>query len=232
MPNSELIARVAELREKGRTPKEIARALGMRPAEVAPLIRAVGATAPKEEAPLVGCWVTDNWSAGLTVAGDHPDWPGAGSTDPDSESGLMGVLVAREHGSSVSAVGFLVDVWCMGVKNVHGPKTMNRAKLPDFRRNFFKAFSQPSVPAPLDLARHVVFGAVEYARGLGLEPYPDYAKCAGHLGEWAGPSDITFGRDGKPLYINGPRDDTFGVISALRKSVGDDNFHYVLGGPA
>jgi hypothetical protein len=50
MPSQELMGRVAELRRDGRTPKEIARALGLKPAEVAPLIRAVGAAAPAREA--------------------------------------------------------------------------------------------------------------------------------------------------------------------------------------
>ncbi|MGH3166180.1 MAG: helix-turn-helix domain-containing protein, partial [Trebonia sp.] len=186
MPSQELIDRVAELRGQGRTPKEIARALGLKPAEVTPLIRAVGAAAPRLEAPVTGCWVSDNWSEGLTISGHHPDWPGTRPVGTDTESGLMGVLVAREHGSSVSAAGFLVDLWCMGVKDTHGPKTMDRRKLPAFTGRFFGAFSQPPVPAPLDLARHVVFGAVDYARGLGLEPYQDFAKCAGHLGEWTG----------------------------------------------
>lgn len=231
MPDQELIARVAELREKGRTPKEIARALGLRPSQVAPLIRAVGEVTPKQEAPLAGCWVTANWSAGLEIAGDHPDWPGIGNADlDDGESGLAGVLVAREHGSSVSVVGFLVDVWCLGVKDAWPPKTMNRVKLPEYRARFFSSFRQPSLSAPLDLAQHLVFGAVDYAKAMGLDPHPDYLKSVGHLGEWNGPSDITFGRDGKPLYINGPHDDAFGIISKLRASVGDDGFHYVLGG--
>ena len=43
MTNPELIERVRELRQRGRTPKEIARALGLPPAAVAPLIRAVAA---------------------------------------------------------------------------------------------------------------------------------------------------------------------------------------------
>jgi hypothetical protein len=82
------------------------------------------------------------------------------------------------------------------------------------------------VSAPLDLARQAVFGAVEYARGMGLEPHPDFAKCTGHLGEWDGSSDITFGRDGVPMYMQGPHDDMFAVISTLRKTVRDGNFHY------
>ena len=57
MTNPELIERVRELRQRGRTPKEIARVLGLPPAAVAPLIRAVAAAQPKSEAPLAGCWV-------------------------------------------------------------------------------------------------------------------------------------------------------------------------------
>ena len=41
---------------------------------------------------------------------------------------------------------------------------MDRRKLPDFLSFFFRSFSRPPVPAPLDLARPVVFGAVDYAR--------------------------------------------------------------------
>jgi hypothetical protein len=225
MSSPELVERVAELRRNGRTPKEIARALGLKPAEVTPLIRAVGAAAPKREAALAGCWVSDDWAAGLSVNG-HPEWPGVQAAE-DGESGLMGVLVAREHGSSVSACGYLVDVWCLGVKNCNGPKTMDRRKLPDFVSFFFSSFSRPPVPAPLELAQQVVFGAVGYARGMGLEPHTDFAKCAGHLGEWNGSCDITFGRDGMPVYIQGPHDDMFTVMATLRKTVGDGNFHYV-----
>jgi hypothetical protein len=59
------------------------------------------------------------------------------------------------------------------VKNTNGPKTMERRKLPDFARVFFSAWpSQAPVLAPLELARHIVFGAVDYARDLGFEPHP------------------------------------------------------------
>lgn len=234
--NSELVERVSELRQKGRTPKEIARALGLRPADVIPVIRAIGAQAPRREAPVAGCWVTDHWAERLGVTG-HADWPGMSPEDPEcGESGLVGVLVARDTGSTVSVCGFLVDVFCLGVKDTNGPKTMDRRKLPDFSWRFFSAWSERTpVPAPLELARHVVLGAVDYARSLGFEPHPDFAKGAALLGDWEpGSSDITFGRDGKPLYINGPRDNTYGNIAKLRQTVGDGNFDYLiqLPGPA
>jgi hypothetical protein len=228
--NSELVERVTELRRKGRTPKEIARALGLKPADVMPVIRAIGAQAPRREMPVAGCWVTGHWTHKLGVTG-HSDWPGMSPAESaDGESGLVGVLVARDTGSTVSACGFLVDVFCLGVKNTNDPKTMDRRKLPDFVRDFFGAWShRPPVPAPLELARHIVFGAVDYARSLGFEPHPDFAKGAALLGDWEeGSSDVTFGQDGKPFYINGPRDNTYGIIAKLRQTVGDGNFDYLV----
>ena len=228
--NSELAQRVSELRSKGRTPKEIARALGVKPADVMPIIRAIGAQAPRREAPVAGCWVTNHWADKLSVRG-HADWPGMSAPESEpGESGLVGVLVARDTGSTVLACGFLVDVFCLGVKNTNGPKTMDRRKLPDFLRTFSGAWSRRRpVPAPLELARHVVFGAVDYARSLGFEPHPDFARGAALLGDWEeGSSDVTFGQDGKPFYINGPRDDAFGIMTKLRQTAGEGNFDYLV----
>jgi hypothetical protein len=59
MPDDELLERVRELRARGRSPKEIARALKMPPAAVAPLIRRLAAVAfgsypgPPVKVPLV-----------------------------------------------------------------------------------------------------------------------------------------------------------------------------------
>lgn len=46
MDDEELIHEVRRLRAKGHSPKEIARALGVRPALVAPLVRRIGAENP------------------------------------------------------------------------------------------------------------------------------------------------------------------------------------------
>jgi hypothetical protein len=88
-----------------------------------------------------------------------------------------------------------------------------------------------AVEAPLDLVRHLVWGAVDYARALGFEPHPDFGATAGHLGSWDEKSAITFGRDGKPFFVQGPHDNPRAVIRTLTDSVGEGNFHVVLGGP-
>jgi hypothetical protein len=106
---------------------------------------------------------------------------------------------------------------------------MDQRELLAFRRSYFAGFDGDPVPAPLELAQHLVLGAVEYARGLGFEPPPDFAATAGQLGDWAGPSDITFGHDGKPFYIQGPYDNPTAVIRTLDRTVGRDNYHYLIG---
>ena len=76
MDSQELLGRVRTLRAHGYAPKQIARALGVPPATVAPLVRAIAAAdqAGVGERTLVGCWVSPVWSQGLTVKG-HPEWP-------------------------------------------------------------------------------------------------------------------------------------------------------------
>lgn len=227
--DDDLGGRVRELRAAGRSPKEISRALGVRPAAVASLVRAIaqqdGAAVP--ESAVIGCWVSPGWSSGLSIDG-HDEWPDGNAADPGI-SGVATVAVARRHRPRrVSVCGYLVDVFCLGVKNALGPKVMNDRELPAFLDTFFGVFENVGAPteAPLELARHLVWGAVDYARGLGFEPHPDFSSAADHLGSWEGSSAITFGRDGVPLFIQGPHDDPARVIRTLNRSAGEGNFHF------
>ena len=147
-----------------------------------------------------------------------------------SPEGVACVVVARRHRPQrVSVCGYLVDVYCLGVKNALGPQIVNERDLPAFLRRFFAPFDQVSAPraAPLELARHLVRGAVDYARGLGFEPVPDFEPAAGHLGPWQETGAITFGRHGVPFYLSGPFDNPAPVIRTLTSSVGKGNFHYI-----
>jgi hypothetical protein len=85
------------------------------------------------------------------------------------------------------------------------------------------------VAAPLELARHLVLGAIDYARSLGFGPRPDFAPARPKLGDWEGPSALTFGKDGKPYYISGPHDDASRVIATLERTVGRDGYHFIVG---
>lgn len=214
MTNSEVLERVRELRERGRTPKEIARALGLPPSAVTPLIREVAASQPPKADALITCQVSPGWAAGLTVKG-HDDWPGVADS---GGSGMASVLIARDKGGKVSMCSYLLDTWCLGVKDAIPPRSMDRRKLPEAIDMNFQSFGGRPLAVPLELAQQLVFGVVDYARGLGFEPHADYRKCDGYLGDWNGSCDITFGRDGEPTYISGPHDNAARILRTLRKN--------------
>ena len=229
MTDKELEQSVRRLRADGSAPKEIARALGVRPAVVAPLVRMIAAerTAVGTDPELAGCWVSPGWRAGLTVTG-HPEWPDGETVDPET-GGLVGVLVAREdRNQKVSVCGYLVDVYCLGVKNVLGPDRMRCSELPSFQRLYFRAWMSGGMPAPIQLARELVLGAVEYAHTLGFAPHSDFEAARGLLGVWEGPGAIRFGCDGKPTFNPGPYDDPAYVLRTLEESVGAENFHFTV----
>jgi len=229
MSDDELEQAVRGLRAEGYAPKEIARALGVRPAVVAPLVRMIAAERANiaTEPELAGCWVSPGWRAGLTVAG-HPEWP-CGETVGHETDGLVGVLIALEsRNHKVSVCGYLLDVYCLGVKNALGPDRMHRGELPGFARSFFSAWDTGGVPAPVELARELVFGAVEYAQDLRFAPHPDFERARDHLGAWEGPCAIRFGRNGKPFFAQGPYDDPATVLSTLEESVGSGNFNFTV----
>jgi hypothetical protein len=229
MGSPELLDQVRQLRGEGKSPKQIARALGMAPSAVAPLVRAIAAQrATATQSQLVGCWVNTGWSLGLSVD------PARGWSDEapptDGTGGLVSVLVARRHRwDKVSMCGYLADVYCLGVKNVLGPDLTDELALRQFLPTYYAAYPHGWQDAPIELAQHIVFGAIAYARSLGFEPAATFAPTAEHLGAWEGPSAITFGKNGKPFYISGPNDNPRKVINTLEHAVGPPpSFDYVI----
>jgi hypothetical protein len=203
-----LLQQVRQLRAQGASPKEIARTLRVPPAKVAPLVRLIAAqNAELQRRPdVVECWVSPGWHEGLTFE-PHPDWP-VNPSAPDGTGGLVTAMVARPDQRSRSRVCvYLVDTFCLGVKNVIGPEAVSNNVLRKLRYTVFAGCDELAVHAPLELVQHLVFGAVEFARGLGFEPHPDFATAAHHLGAWSGHCPIRFGYKGSPFYIQGPYDD-------------------------
>lgn len=228
MTDEELLSNVRALRSGGLSPKEIARSLGVRPAAIAGLVPTIAAEdgVMQEQA---DCWINAGWSAGLTVSG-HPE-----SRDPGGDGqagGLVTALVARRrrHRHGVTVCVYLLDVYCLGVKNALGPRRLDDDQLRGFTRQIFGGYGEPSISAPIDLVRDLVFGAVDYARALGFDPHPDFEPAREHLGPWSGPSPITFGCNGKPTYVQGPHDDPTQVIRTLRRAVGRRGFEYTVEG--
>jgi hypothetical protein len=221
--------RVRQLRAQGLSPTEIARNLGIRPAEAASIVRQHARQNDTQDgdAERFECLLNAGWSTGLQING-HPEWhdPGAEATP----GGLVTALVARRrrHRRGASICVYLLDVWCLGVKNALGPTTIDEQSLRHRTLEFFRGYLDPPLAAPIELVRDLVLGAAEYARQLGFAPHPDFHQARPHLGPWTGPSAITFGRDGKPTYNSGPYDNPDRVLRTLQHAVGRDGFNYTV----
>jgi hypothetical protein len=224
MTEPELLESVRRMRATGATPRAIAHALGVRPAVIAPLVRQLAAERPAEEPAVVGCWISPGWSRELIVE-RRDGWDDV-ELGPDGPAGIVLVLVAcaGRRRDAVTVCGYLVDTFCLGVKDALGPELMRSREVPGFVRTYFAAFPAPALAAPIELAQHLVHGAVAFAAGLGFEPHADFGAVRDQLGELREPCAITFGREGRPLYIQGSFEDPIAVMETLRTTVGPDGF--------
>ena len=230
MIDEQTIERVRELRARGLSPKEIARSLAIKPAIVADIVRRLAAErdAIGSDTERVDCLLNAGWSAGLKVNG-HPEWTDAGADG--GTGGLVTTLVARRrrHRRGATVCVYLLDVYCLGIKNAIGPDNLDEQRLRRLTDRVFSGYPAQPIAAPIELVRDLVFGAAQYAQQLGFAPHPDYEPARDHLGPWSGPSAITFGRDGKPNYISGPYDNPDHVLRTLQRAVGRKGFNYTIG---
>lgn len=149
------------------------------------------------------------------------------------DEGLGHVLLSRLlPNNRVAAVVFLVDRYCLGVKDCFGRLTV-RAEYDAFCKELDDKFETEDY-TPADV-RKLVEGAVDYARDLGLEPHPDYHRVKSIFGDIDARESrlkFEFGSEGKPLFINGPHDGPERcrrILSILEHSCGPGGYHYIMG---
>jgi hypothetical protein len=149
--------------------------------------------------------------------------------------GLGWVCLSRElPNGSVAVAIFLVDRYCLGVKNV-----MARiASRFEYESNIAKKMrDQGAEHVPSSTARKLVEQAVEYARSLGFQPHPDYAKARhifGNIDAGECQEEFEFGKDGKPFFISGPHDTPNRcrqILNTLERSCGRGGHDYVMSIP-
>jgi tetratricopeptide (TPR) repeat protein len=146
------------------------------------------------------------------------------------KTGLGMTFLARALPSGELAVAsFLVDVWCLGVKNA-----FHRVVSPEEWAQLVQRFSfEKTDPACL---RKLVEGAVDYARDLGFAPHPDYAGAArlfGSIEAAACPLRYTYGKEGKPVYLSGPDDtpaQSRSILETLARRLGAKGAHCLATG--
>lgn len=146
--------------------------------------------------------------------------------------GMGTVVFSRRLGDGRIAAGiFLLDTYCLGVKNAF-LAFMSKSDFALKIRDMGQANRWVSkTPA---YARKLVEDAVAYASALGLSPHADYHEAKSIFGDVnAGecPELFAFGQNGKPHFIAGPNDTPAKcqrIIDALHERLGPDGFHYTI----
>ncbi len=146
------------------------------------------------------------------------------------ERGLGRIVVIRSQENGRAMVGvFLVDVFCLGVKDAFCNEGLTRRQIED---ELLPRYYQNDKPTRIGInyAKEIIYGAVDYARSLGFEPHPDFELSRHVLGteEFSRTRSLQFGGpQGKPLFIAGPDDDVPAVLRKLRERLGEDGFDFI-----
>ena len=221
----EQLEEIQRLRGLEASPKMIARQLGLRPAEVSEAIRkqAIQAVEERRERgeldPVHECLV-DEMTARYLLDGKPMG---------DSRDGLGSVIISRVERGKLSLCTFLVDYWCLGIKDADGPRRVDMPEY-EFRRDaMYSRYEGLYRHITVEQAQAIVYGAKEYAATLGLEPHADAARALEGLGRR--PEELfslEFGRAGKPMFINGPHDNVRAIRAKLDQNLGVGNYESML----
>ena len=146
------------------------------------------------------------------------------------ESGVGMVILARKTGAHrVALAGFLVDVYCLGVKDALF-REIDEAEIETIVDSL--GITAPFEAVDPSYARKLLHEAVAYARSLGLEPHADYAAIEPLFGDVAADAcevQFEFGYQGKPLYVPGPSESPTQIrrlVDHLRRQLGADGFEF------
>jgi hypothetical protein len=149
-------------------------------------------------------------------------------------SGMFSAHLSRElTGGEVAVATFLVDSYCLGVKDALAAIVHRQEYDTKFVQRAKEQFGSLRLVSPADV-RKFVEGAVAYAQALGLAPHPDYGPASLLFGDVAAQdSDATFtyGHNGKPHFIGGPFDTperVREVLAILTDTCGAGNFNYTI----
>ena len=139
------------------------------------------------------------------------------------------MLIRRGPGGLTAMAIFLLDVYCLGVKDVVARVAPDQVISDSVARMTENGCHWIDVSP--EHVRKLVEGALGYALSLGLAPHRDCAAAMGLFGDLDSSqcaTEFTFGSDGQPLFIAGPFDSDARIVeiaNTLRRTCGADGFH-------
>jgi yecA family protein len=161
------------------------------------------------------------------MAQTYKGWIGK---DLDTHGMAWAILVRERTPGWVELGAFLVDAWCLGVKDAYYdeiPADEVQALLDDQLPADMREEADPAC------VRKLVEGAVAYAQALGFLPHRDFRKARKVFGSIKATDcarEFIFGHEGKPCFMAGPDDDEARinrVLSILSARLGPEGFTFV-----
>jgi hypothetical protein len=150
--------------------------------------------------------------------------------------GLGHLIVSRfKADGRVEAGFFLLDVFCLGVKDAG---FYQFSSIADYQEGLVARFFPDgnAVRMTPEAARKLTEDAISYARGLGFAPSADYKKASRVFGGITAADcdeQFVFGKNDKPFYIQGPSESPACVEKILRvleARCGENGYHYTIAG--
>jgi len=145
--------------------------------------------------------------------------------------GKGNVVFVRKKQNGQKLVGvYLVDTWCLGVKDTFY-KLFEDFEYADFRDKYFTQSEFNVSVCDANHACNVIYGALEYAEDLGIDPHPHF-DVSEHIlidVEEVDYEELEFGYEGKPHYMPHDNDNRGAILSKLNASVGKDGYYYTDG---
>jgi hypothetical protein len=151
-------------------------------------------------------------------------------SDNYKRQGFTMCLIIRKQPSGKYAFGsFLVDRLCLGIKNSMANCNFTSEQIDELIEKMEN--SVPVEEVSPTYFHNIIYGALDYAAELGLTPPKDFYLAEYLLDDNLVDDEIDeieMGWNGKPMYIEGPYDNTQKILSALKQSVGEDGFKYIV----
>lgn len=147
----------------------------------------------------------------------------------DLESAGEGqVIVTRMHtGGKVSVAFYLVDIWCLGLKDSFYRLRMEEYEFEEMIRTYRVGLRKCSY----DEAHNWIYGAIAYAEEAGIEPDKSFNITQYMLEEDDDNIPLIeyeYGKDGKHLLVAHSHLEVSLYMPLLKKNLGEGNYDYIL----
>jgi hypothetical protein len=140
------------------------------------------------------------------------------------------VLVRGESPHHMSMGMFLLDAFCLGIKDaVFRPVDQ---ELLDAYLEGSEASGMPLIEIDPSEARKLLRDLAAWSQSIGCSPHRDFAvveRLFGDVNAEASDAVFRFGQDGKPVYVPGPGETASSVarrVRQLQERLGNDGFSF------